>query len=228
MRDGKIKKTKEKEEKKSILPGAIAIAFLAAIIVYMVMLNVEKSALMAYEKSNVLLAEREIPSGVIITGQNVEQYFTIAEVDKKLIPEAAVLEEGLLIGSQAVHKVDHGSIITASMFSEAKASLVTIKMPVIAGFKADDLYQVASGILRGGDRIHIYMVDEEYNAAYLVWENVLVQDVFDSAGNRILPENQETAASRINIFLEQESIERFYTELATGSLRAVKIWDREK
>jgi hypothetical protein len=227
MRGGKIKNI-EKEDKKNMLPGAIAIAFLAAIIVYIVMLNVEKSALMAYEKGNVLLAEKEILPGVIITGQNVGQYFTLTQADIKLIPETAVFEEEFLIGSQAIHKVDQGSIITASMFSEETASLATIKKPVIAGFKADDLFQVASGILRSGDRIHVYMVDEEYDAAYLVWENVLVQEVFDSAGNRILPEDQEMAASRVNVFMEQDSIERFYSELATGSLRAVKIWDREK
>lgn len=214
-----------KGEKKSSLPGAIAIAFLAAIIVYCVMLNVEKNAMSAYEKGKVLIAARDIARGVKITEQNVEQYFIEAQMDKNLIPETAMPEKELLTGNQVINKIDKGSVVTASMLDEIKELLAAIKDPVIAGFKADDLYQVVSGILRSGDRIHIYKVDEELEAAYLVWKNVLVQEVFDSAGSQISPEDQVTAASRVNIFLEQESIERFYSELASGSLRVVKIWD---
>lgn len=33
--------------------------------------------------------------------------------------------------------------------------------PVIAGCKADDLYQIVGGVLRAGDRINIYQVDEQ-------------------------------------------------------------------
>ena len=35
--------------------------------------------------------------------------------------------------------------------------------PVVAGFKADDLYQVVGGVLRSGDRINIYQVNENAN-----------------------------------------------------------------
>ena len=35
---------------------------------------------------------------------------------------------------------------------------------VIAGFRAEDLYQAVGGVLRAGDRIHIYCIDKEETA----------------------------------------------------------------
>ena len=96
---------------------------------------------------------------------------------------------------------------------------------MIAGFKAEDLYQVAGGVLRSGDRIHIYSVKEEGKEASSVWKNVFVQQVFDTSGNRISNEDSDTAAQRINIYLAEEDVERFYEQLSAGSLRAVKVCD---
>ena len=81
---------------------------------------------------------------------------------------------------------------------------------------------MVNGILRSGDRIHIYTVEEDTKNANLIWENVFVQGAFDNSGNQIQDGDEETAAARINIVLEKSCIERFYSELAKGSLRVVK------
>ena len=96
---------------------------------------------------------------------------------------------------------------------------------MIAGCRADDLYQLVSGTLRSGDRIHIYTVDEELGETYLVWDNVMVYQTFDSAGNLIPPQDTLSAAARINVLLEEGTAELFYSELYRGSLRVVKLWE---
>ena len=85
------------------------------------------------------------------------------------------------------------------------------------------LSQVASGVLRGGDMVHIYMTSEEAGTR-LLWEDVLVQEVFDSAGAHIADEDRQQAASRVNLLVEKSMVEDFYTLLSKGELKVVKAW----
>lgn len=210
------------KEKRNLFPGAVAAAFVAAIMVYLILLNVEKNALSNYEKGSVLAAQKDIIHGVVFTQENIPLYFEEVQIDQRLIPSAAVTDKEQLIGMLAGINIDKGSILTSSMLNMQNEEIAAMKQPVIAGFKADDLFQVVSGTLRTGDKINIYTVEEDFKTAYLVWENILVQQVFDTAGVTILAQDQNTAAARINILLEQDSVEQFYSELARGSLRVVK------
>lgn len=210
------------KEKRNLFPGAVAAAFVAAIMVYLILLNVEKNALSNYEKGSVLAAQKDIIHGVVFTKENIPLYFEEVQIDQRLIPSAAVTDKEQLIGMLAGFNIDKGSILTSSMLNMQNEEIAAMKQPVIAGFKADDLFQVVSGTLRTGDKINIYTVEEDFKTAYLVWENILVQQVFDTAGVTILAQDQNTAAARINILLEQDSVEQFYSELARGSLRVVK------
>ena len=128
-----------------------------------------------------------------------------------------------------------GVLLTSEMFESMDEVLGEMQSPVIAGFKADDLYQVVGGVLRAGDRIHIYKltdskaaeseedaIDERDADAVLIWENIYVQEVFDQTGKRIASGDAVTAAQRINIYLDKADVEAFYAELASGALRVVK------
>ena len=212
-----------KKRKKNILPGAALAALVAAIIVYCIMLNVEKNALSAYEKGAILVAAKDMPRGLVLTEDNVKGYLEEKEMDKRLIPEAAITETGQLCLQMTAGELDKGTMITQSLFINLEEMHKNMKEPVAAGFKADDLYQVVSGTLRSGDHIHIYTVDSDTGDVYLTWENVFVKEVFDSAGVLITAEDATSAAQRVNILMEKENIEQFYSELARGSLRVVKV-----
>ena len=214
----------KEKEKKNLIPGAVVIAFLASVIVYIVMINAEKNILSEYEKETVLIMQTDLVKGVELTAENLVQYVTEAAMDKNLIPEAAVYDMDQLIGQMTVSDIDKGVVLTRSMLEGTESQSQGLHNPVIAGFKADDLYQVVSGTLRSGDRIHIYTIEEESGQACLIWENILVKQVFDSAGSMITPDDKVTAAGRVNILLEQDNVEQFYSELTTGSLRVVKVW----
>ena len=99
-----------------------------------------------------------------------------------------------------------------------------------AGFRAEDLYQVVGGVLRAGDRIHIYCVEqeEEEQNGKLLWENVFVQQVFDRNGAAIGGDDGTTPAQRVNIYMEKERVADFYAALAQGSLRVVKAEDTDR
>lgn len=230
----KLQKNKIKKEK-SILPGVIFAGLLSSVIVYAVLLNAEKNALADYEKGSIYVAVKEVPEGQIISDANSQEYFRLQELDKKLIPETAIQSPEELAGLAARYPIDAGTLVTTGMFEQLNEVTKDMQEPVIAGFKADDLYQVVGGVLRAGDRIHIYTVTEkesveegEQEPDYetgLAWENVFVAEVFDQSGQRILNEDISTSAQRINIYLDKEDAAAFYAGLSSGTLRVVKVCD---
>lgn len=207
------------------LPGVILAAFAAAAITYVVLLNVEKNALSAYEKADCWILAEALEKGTELTQDNIGIVFRQTQVDARHIPQQAVTDPWRLVGSQAVMTIPVGSMITEAMFVPAARYRAALDKPVIAGCKAEDLYQLVSGTLRGGDRIHIYTVDEELGQAYLTWDNVMVYQAFDSSGSLIPPQDTASAATRINVLLEEGNAELFYSELYRGSLRVVKLWE---
>lgn len=211
--------------KNRIWNGSILAAFLAAIGVFVFLLQTERKALAEYEKEQVCVVAVEIPRGEKLTGENVEKYVTIAEIDKNMVPKTALENPEEVIGRVAVYGIEEGTVLTAGMLREEAEITGQMKEPVIAGFRGEDMYQVVGGVLRAGDRIHIYCVDpeKEESKEKILWENVWVQQVFDQTGAAISGNDNTTPAQRINIYLDKVDVNGFYSALAQGSLRAVKI-----
>lgn len=228
IKEGKMKeKTKIKEKKRQkgrasrARAGVGAAALVAAVAVFAILLQIEKNALAMYEKGPIYVAAVPVPKGEMITEENYRQYFALRELDAGCIPKTALKDPKQICGMAAVFEVEQGVLLTEGMFEKMEDILEDMEEPVIAGFKAEDIYQVAGGILRAGDRIHIYSITEEEET--LVWNNVYIQQVFDAAGKNIAGSDKLTVAQRINIYLDKRDVEAFYRSLANGSLRVVKV-----
>lgn len=202
--------------------GAIVAAFVAAIGIFAVMLQVERKALSEYERGVIYVAAGRIPKGEVITEKNCEKFLKRMELDQKVIPSMALVNPEQLVGLTARIAIDEGTLLTEGMFERQSEALAGMEHPVIASFKAEDLYQVVGGVLRASDRIHIYTVAED-GLASLIWEAVYVEQVFDSGGNAIAGDDAGSSAQRINVYLDAGEVEQFYTELARGALRVVKV-----
>lgn len=220
-------KKREKPGKETVMEkwktGGVAAALIAAVAVFAAMLQMEKGMLTKYEKGTVYVAAVEIPKGQLVTAENMSLYFQEKSLDKSCIPESVLCSPEQVTGLVAVLDIEPGVILATGMFETLDDVLRGMKEPVVAGFKAEDLYQVAGGVLRAGDRIHIYSVSEE-GEAVLVWDDVYVQEVFDQTGARIVNGDIVTAAQRINIYLDKKDVEAFYSELASGALRVVRAF----
>lgn len=219
-------KTKEERKlKKSWLwNGGIIAALIAAVAVFAAMLQLEKNVLTQYEKGMIYVVKKEIPKGQRITENNYTEYMEQKQLDKNCIPPTALSDYVQISDMVAVSKLEQGVLLTEGMFEKENLITGVMQEPVVAGFKVEDMYQVAGGTLRTGDRIHIYNVDEE-GYAMLSWEDVYVQEVFDNSGMTIANEDTSSVAQRVNIYMDKADVERFYTELALGSLRAVKVYE---
>ena len=170
--------------KNRIWNGSILAAFVAAMAVFVFLLQTEKRVLTEYEKEQVCVVTAAIPRGEKISAENAEQYITVMEIDKRIVPETALKSTEAASGRIAAYGVEQGMVLTTGMLRELSEITEQMREPVIAGFRAEDLYQVVGGVLRAGDRIHIYCVEqeEEEQNGKLLWENVFVQQVFDRNG----------------------------------------------
>lgn len=217
---------KDKEGKrqlwKRLRTGGILAALVAAVAVFTAMVQMEKNILTQYERGMIYTALKAIPEGQVITEENWEQYFQEKQLDKSCIPPTALNTPEQVIGLVAAFPIEQGVLLTQGMFHSLDDILKQMDKPVIAGFKADDISQVAGGVLRAGDRVNIYAVREEGTS--LVWADVFIQQVFDASGGSISNTDSTTAALRINVYLDRSEVEEFYSELSNGSLRVVKLW----
>ena len=170
--------------KNRIWNGSILAAFVAAMAVFVFLLQTEKRVLTEYEKEQVCVVTAAIPRGEKISAENAEQYITVME-------------------RIAAYGVEQGMVLTTGMLRELSEITEQMREPVIAGFRAEDLYQVVGGVLRAGDRIHIYCVEQE-------------------------EEEQNGKLLWVNIYMEKERVADFYAALAQGSLRVVKAEDTDR
>ena len=201
--------------------GVVLAALTASAAIFAAMIQMEKRILTQYEKGIIYTAAREIPRGQLITEENYQIYFREQQLDKSCIPQTALYSPQQAAGLVASFDIEPGILLTGGMFCELDTILAKMKEPVVAGFKAEDIYQVAGGVLRAGDRVNIYSVKE--GGTSLVWAGVFIQQVFDASGTAISNGDTSTAAQRINVYLDAAEVEDFYTELAGGSLRVVKL-----
>lgn len=201
--------------------GGMLAALCASIAVYVVMIHTEKQILTQYERGLIYTAVKDIPKGTVITAQNRVGFLEEKELDKNCIPNAALSGETWGEDMVAVYDIDRGTLLTSGMFESREEITAGMQEPCLAGFKAEDLYQVAGGVLRAGDRIHIYCVSQE-GEAELIWDNVYVQAVFQQTGAEISCADTTTAAHRVNIYLDRKEVSRFYEALAKGTVRVVK------
>lgn len=201
--------------------GGMIAALAASVAVFAVMVLMERNLLADYEKKTVFVAAAKIPEGQLITEENYVQYFRKQQVDAGCVPQDALSSPDQAAGLVAAWDIGEGVVLTEGMFRELNLILAELEKPVIAGIRADDICQLAGGLLRAGDRVNIYAVGEE--TASLVWDHLLIQQVFDASGNRISNGDRSTAAQRVNLYLDEADVADFYTALAGGSLRVVKL-----
>ena len=215
----------KEKKKKNVLPGIILLSLAASICIFFMLLNMEKSMLKDFEKVTCLVARESIPEKVELTDENVALLFELRQVDQKAVPESSLGDSTRIVGLQSRISISAGSVVTEEMFTSYREEIETMNCPVLAGVKAQDLYQVVNGTLRPGNHIDIYVAEEETGEVYLFLEKVLVKEVFDVNGNRIAGEEELIPAARMNLVLEKGTVEQFYELLHGGMLCVVKRWE---
>lgn len=226
-KDKKNKKQKDPDKKRPVLPWIVLGCLVAALAVYGAAIHIQAQILSAYDKGTVYTASASMAAGDVMKGDEAAGKVAPIEIAAGAVPADAVTDPAQLADSAARYDIEPGTILCLSMFETVDDMVAGMKEPVIAGFRSEDIYQVVGGVLRAGDIISIYTIDnvaEIGTAEYvgtLRWDNVRVQEVFDSSGIAISSIDDATPASRVNVYMDKGEVEEFYAKLAQGSLRVV-------
>lgn len=202
--------------------GMIAICLVIAGVVFLVLLNIEKNLMENYEKQSVVMTTKLLPEGLVLNAETIPEYLEIKELETAAVPEGAYTNFEQLYDAMSAVSLEKGIILSSSLLTDKNEEVSKLKQPVVAGFKAEDISQIVCGTLRSGNRIHIYVTEKETGETSKVWENVFVEQVFDSSGAQITNEDTTASAQVVNILMDKSNVETFYTELAKGTIRVVK------
>lgn len=221
----------KKEKKESVIFITLIMGFIVAAIIFIVLLNVEKNTIANYERSEAVVAKKDIPYGLIIDEKNVNDYFQIKEYEKDMLPSGVCVDAKSLVGMVMESDVNKDSIITSSMYQELTDTVIKAHNMVKASFEAEKLSQVVNGTLRPGDKITIavyeegdklYGIEDKYTTKN-VWDDVFVYEVFDSTGVKIPVDDDKTAAQLITVLINKEDMQEFYLGLNTSTLQVIKL-----
>ncbi len=225
MKERKERKpyTPGKGKRQRILTGAVVAAFASALAIFGIMVSMERSALAKYEKREIYVVTEPIPQGMILTAENLFDHAELRSVDAGCVPESALASPDAIEGLISRYPIETGTLLTAGMFVSPEEGMRGLIDPVLVGFKAEDLYQVVGGILRPGDRVHIYAADEALGETALRWSDLFIANAFDASGSELT--GSGSGGSRYNIYLSQADVEEFYQGMDSKNLRVVKICD---
>lgn len=205
----KEKKIKTKKETLfQVCIGMAFLAFLAAMVLYVLLLHMEKQAIVEEEKTTVWVFREEVQEQQILGSSQLEAILEERSLPSSLVPDNAVRVNDNVPAGKAKCKISAGTILTADLFGDENAFLKTYKQPVLVAVEVNEYAGVVGGVLRPGNYVDIYILkDGEEIGRY---DNVLVGQVFDGSGMRIPGEDTEQPMTRFNVYLEKEQASEFY------------------
>lgn len=206
--------------------------FIATFILYMLIVAVEKAMVGRDERLPVYVATDEVPEKMLITEENVKDYFVIEERSAVTLPGSYITKESQLIGFITNETIHEREVAVAGSFVKEQSLIDKIVNPVEVSLNATNLAQVVGGVLRKGDYINIWSVKTTNKngiqtvEAVMIYEGAYVTRAFTSAGEEVGRDAaKEASTTVINIVIPAEYEEAFNTAIAEGSVRLGRLYD---
>lgn len=230
---------------KSVLPGAILMALIVAVVLYFVMINVEKNVLANYEKGQVIITGTAVPQNTLITEENAGAYFKSAELDKNIIPDNAITDLAELYGKAPYFELAPKTALSSNMFKNIDEIAAGMKEPKLMAISTDGVTRIVNGIIRSGDMVDIYIVEPSTEGEQSemgaetesgtgtetepdegpAYAGVYVQEAFDGAGVSIPNEDKTSLCQNINVLFEASKIHEYYEKAENATVYVVKHID---
>lgn len=228
-------KSENKEHRRSIRVRSFILCFIAALVLYAVMLYIEKSVLDEDEKTKVYVTANELVRDTLITEDNVSDYFKLEEYSTSGLPEGCITDITSIIGMIADRTYAPKEIITLTGFVSENERIQGIENPIEVSLNANTLSQVVGGVLRAGDYINIWSVQQssgigdKTTSAVQICSHAYVTRAFTSSGVQVDRDAaDEQATTVINIVIPADKEEEFNIALANGTIRVGRCLDDSK
>ncbi len=208
---------------KKINLNKLLISFILAVILFVILINIEAGMLKNYEKTTVVRAKRDIMAGTEISKENLEEFFYLGEVMASQSMEEPVTKLNILENKVITDDLLKNEALSHSDIRTKDYSIQELSEPVEIAVKVTDLAEAVGGILRKGDRIDISVYDKETKECETILTNVCVQKALDQSGKEIDVYAKDSPATMINILIERNMQDNINEILEDHTIRIGKI-----
>ncbi len=238
MKKIRNKELGEKAKSASGLPIAFLVALIVAALAYIAMIRIEENTLSNYSRTGIFVSTQKVSEDTVITEENAEELFAQKEIDTQIVPENAVTDITELYGKALKCDVEPNTTLTASMTYDVNAIYSQFSDPKEIGLSVTDISQAATGIVRTGDYVDIYVYSKNKNVSNItageviddrseradakssgpMYKNIYVSKAFDAAGVAISNEDDVTTCQRINIVVNASDATKLYNAVQNGEI----------
>ena len=194
-----------------------------SLLIFLVLVVVQRSIKEEPVCEKVLCAKKEIPSDVFITEENVSQYVEVRSVPVEYLPDKYLKATADLDNKMFVLKVSKDSILTENMMEDFLEDGGNYQTLTWVSIPIKELYEGVAGSLRAGDYIDIYTIwkEGEHMLSQLLAEHVRIKETYNAQGT-LIGEGKTGLSQLIVIPLEKAQVATFYEMLAKGNIRIAK------
>lgn len=215
---------KEKKEKRQVkAPGIVKIVLVPLLItvvlvaaIYLVMDKMtERETLL----KNVVVASQDVRVNAYITPDEVDEYFTVIQVDGNAVAENAYtsLKDLKEKGFYTNIAIGSGQILYSGNIKPTDARLDKYKSGYeVTSIAVSNFDKGVNGKLREGAIIDIYAVDPATDELALFVEDVYVAGAYDSSGNELTTE--EGVAQSFTVYVKATEIENMNHAINYGEI----------
>jgi hypothetical protein len=214
-----------KENKAGLSARVILYCIIITVVLYVLMIFIEKSVINADDNKIVYVAVKEVPENILVTEENIGTYFEAKERALSAVPDKAIENGAELYGMYTDRVINKNEIVTGESFSSLDERTKDIEHPIEVSLNASNLSQLVGGVLRTGDYINIWSVKsntingEKITETKNICSHVYVTRTFSSSGEIASEDNADMATMIVNIIIPAEQEEEFNTAIVEGTLR---------
>lgn len=196
-----------------------------AVVIFVILVNVEKNIMKNYEKAPVVVCKQNINEKDDINKSNKKDYFEVVQVPKNIVPEntyKSLKEVPTGLASKDMYKKE---ILLKNDIQSSDSFVKDIENPVIASISIKSLDKAVGGVLRRGDRVDISLIKDDTNDKSLLLSNIYIIEAMNSSGEKLTKDKKE-AATIFNIIVSKKDAQMLKEVVnENGELTLVKTND---
>lgn len=199
------------------------IALLCAIAVFVALVAAERNAVALPPTQMVVAATGDVPDNLILTTDNIAQYFALVEINQSAKPALSYADPDELVGLVTTTAFSRGEIATQSRFADATAAVVPDAVEVSVA--ATNSSYANGGRIRTGDLVSIGYIDTgDGSSQYVeILSGIYVIAAMDSSGNRAVSAGDGVVATLFSLSMSKADAAALYSHVELGNVVVQKI-----
>lgn len=195
-----------------------------ALLVFACLIFVEYYAGKSFRKATVVVAKADVPSGVLVSEDNKDQYFTTTEVPANTVSENALADlndiEKIILKSA----MSKNEVLTKNNMVSPEEHALNFKDPWKFSFKVSDASYAVSGTVRRGDVITLHGIKSGSTEDKEILTKAYVEEAYTSDMAEIKEDDTTSVATAFTVYVEKADVPRLNQQILDSTL-VVALWN---